>query len=100
MSFNTYLKRVAGGLGMRELRAILDRQFSQLRAEKASIENGIQEINRRLAVLDEMKGWNLITEPTDAAEFTATNQMEFDSEESMNESSPLIRYSREWTVGL
>ncbi len=85
---------------MRELVAILDQQLSQLEAEKGSIEDGIQEINRRLAVLDEVEGWNLSTEPDDAAEFTETNQMEFDSEESMNGSSPLIRYSREYTVGL
>ncbi len=82
---------------MRE-RAILDQQLSQLESEKESIEDGIKEINRRLAVLDEVEGWN--TELDDAAEFTATDQMEFDSEESMNGSSPLIRYSREWTAGL
>ena len=35
------------------------------------------------------------TEPGDAAEFTASDQMEFDPEESMNGlESPLIRYSR------
>ncbi len=78
---------------MRE-RAILGQQLSQLEAEKGSIEDGIQEINRRLAVLDEVEGWNLSIEPADAAEFTATDQMEFDSEESMNGSSPLISYSR------
>ncbi len=57
---------------MREQMAILDQQLSQLEAEKASIEDGIQEINRRLAVLDEVEGWNLSIEPADAAEFTAT----------------------------
>ncbi len=76
---------------MRE-RAILNQQLSQLEAEKESIEDGIQEINRRLAVLDEVEGWNLISEPDD--EFTATDQMELDSEEGMNGSSPLISYSR------
>ena len=65
--------------------------MSQLEAEKRFIEDGIQELNRRLAVLDEVEGWNLITEP---AEPTATDQMEFDSEESINGSSPLISYSR------
>ncbi len=84
---------------MRE-RAILGQQLSQLEAEKGFIEDGIQEINRRLAVLGEVEGWNLLTEPADAAEFTATHQMEFDSEESMNGSGPLISYSREWTAGL
>ena len=85
---------------MREQRAILGQQLSQLEAEKRFIEDGIQELNRRLAVLGEVEGWNLITEPAGAAEFTATNQMEFDSEEGMNGSSPLIHYSREWTAGL
>ncbi len=84
---------------MRE-RAILGQQLSQLEAEKRFIEDGIQEIKRRLTVLDEIEGWNLITEPDDAAEFTATDQMEFDSEESMNGSSPPISYSRGWTAGL
>ena len=85
---------------MRE-RAILDQQLSQLEAEKGSIEDGIKEINRRLAVLEEVEGWNLSTEPEDAADDTVTDQMEFDSEESMNGSgSPPIRYSREWTAGL
>ncbi len=66
---------------MRERRQILDQQLSQLEAEKASIEDGIKEIHRRLAVLDEVEGWNMSTEPDDA--FTVTDQMEFDSEESI-----------------
>ncbi len=78
---------------MRELMAILDQQLSQLEAEKASIEDGIQEINRRLAVLDEVEGWNLLTEPDDAADCTETNQMEFDSEESI-ESDESIEWVR------
>ncbi len=68
---------------MRERRLFLDQQLSQLEAEKASIEDGIQEINRRLAVLSEVEGWNLSTEPEDAANDTVTDQMEFDSEESI-----------------
>ncbi len=80
---------------MRERRLILEQQLSQLEAERESIGEAILEINRRLAVLGEVEGWNLLTEPNDAAEFTATDQMEFDSEESMNGSgSPSIRYSR------
>ncbi len=79
---------------MRERRLILEQQLSQLGAERDSIGEAILEINRRLAVVDEVEGWNLLTEPDDAAEFTATDQMEFDSEESMNGSSPLISYSR------
>jgi len=67
---------------MRE-RAILDQQLSQLESEKESIEDGIQEIKRRLAVLDEVEGWNLLTEPDDAADYNVTDQMEFDSEESI-----------------
>ena len=85
---------------MRE-RGILGQQLSQLEAEKRFIEDGFKEINRRLAVLDEVEGWNMSTEPGDAADYTATDQMEVDSEESMNGSgSPPIRYSREWTAGL
>ncbi len=68
---------------MRERRQILDQQLSQLEAEKGSIEDGVQEIHRRLAVLDEVEGWNLSTEPDDAADYTETDQMEFDSEESI-----------------
>ena len=85
---------------MRERRLILEQQLSQLEAEGESIGEAILEINRRLAVLDEVEGWNLITEPAGAAEFTATDQMEFDSEESMNGSGPLVSDSREWTAGL
>ena len=32
-------------------------------------------------MLDEVEGWNLISEPDDAADYTATDQMEFDSKE-------------------
>ncbi|MCH8745238.1 MAG: hypothetical protein IIB31_06285 [Chloroflexi bacterium] len=66
---------------MRELVAILERQLSQLEAEKGLIEGAILEINRRLAVLDEVEGWNMLTEPNDAADYTITDQMEFNSEE-------------------
>ncbi len=77
---------------MRERRLILEQQMSQPEAERESIGEAILEINRRLAVVDEVEGWNLIAEPDD--EFTATDQMEFDSEEGMNGSGPLISYSR------
>jgi len=83
MSFNRYLKRVSGGLDMKERMAILAQELSQLEAEKASIEDGNQEINRRLALLDEVEGWNLLTDPDDAADDAVTNQMEFASEESI-----------------
>jgi len=80
---------------MREQRLILNRQLSQLEAEKGSIEDGIREINRRLAVVDEVEAWNLFIEPDDATEITETNQMDFDSEESLNGSgSQPICYGR------
>ncbi len=65
---------------MRERMAILDWQQRQLESERRSVVSGIQEINRRLAVVDEVEEWNLLTEPDDAA---VTDQMEFDSEESI-----------------
>ena len=81
---------------MRDRRLILEQQLSQLEAEKRSIEDGIQEISRRLAVLGEIEGWNLITAPDNVADYTATVQGEHDIEVgSLNGSeSPPIRYSR------
>ncbi len=77
---------------MRERRLILEQQLSQLEAEKRSIEDGIQEINRRLAVLGEIEGWNLLTEPADD---TATDQVEHDIEVgSLNGSGTPVHYSR------
>ena len=60
---------------MRELVAILERQLSQLESEKGLIEGAILEINRRFAVLREVEGWNLLTEPDDAADNTVTGQL-------------------------
>ncbi len=34
-------------------------------------------------MVDEVEEWNLSTEPDDAADYTVTDQMEFDSEESI-----------------
>ena len=65
---------------MRERMAILDWQQRQLETERRFVVSGIQEINRRLAVVDEVEEWNLLTEPDDAA---VTDQKEFDSEESI-----------------
>ena len=65
---------------MRERMAILDWQQRQLEVERRSVVSGIQEINRRLAVVDEVEEWNLLTRPDDPA---VTDQMEFDSEESI-----------------
>jgi len=77
---------------MEQRKRILDQWLSRLEAERELIEGAILEINRRLAVPGEVEEWNLISEPDD--EFTATDQTEFDSEESMNGSGPLISYSR------
>ena len=78
---------------MRERMAILDQRLSQLEAEKRSIEDGIKEINRRLVVLNEIEEWNLLTEPDDAADYTATDQVEHEAEVgSLNGSgSPISR---------
>ncbi len=61
---------------MRERKRILDQWLSRLEAEMELIEGAILEINRRLAVPGEVEGRN-------AADYTATHQMEFDSEESI-----------------
>lgn len=34
-------------------------------------------------MLDEVEGWNLLTEPDDAADYTPTDQVESDCEESI-----------------
>ncbi len=74
---------------MREKKRILDQWLSRLEAEKGLIEGAILEINRRLAVPGGVEEWN-------AADYTATDQMEHDIEVgSLNGSgSPPIRYSR------
>ncbi len=79
---------------MRELRAILEQQLSQLQAEKASIEEAILEINRRLAMLDEIQSWKLLPEQEDTAENPATDQLENDAEEEIEWREPVIRFSR------
>ena len=61
---------------MRERKRILDQWLSSLEAERGLIESAILEINRRLAVPGEVEGWT-------AADYTATDQMEFYSEESI-----------------
>ncbi len=61
---------------MRERKRILDQWLSRLEAEKGLIEGAILEINRRLAAPGGVEEWN-------AADYTATDQMEFDSEESI-----------------
>jgi len=57
---------------MRERKRILDQWLRRLEAEKGLIEGAILEINRRLAVPGEVEGWN-------PADYTSTDQMEFDS---------------------
>ena len=81
---------------MTEERLILDQQLSHFEAEKRSVGDRIQEVNRRLAVLDEVDGWKLKTpEQEDSAEYPATDQMENDAEEEIEwASEPVIRYSR------
>ncbi len=78
---------------MRERRLILEQQLSQLEAERESIGEAILEINRRLAVVDEVEGWNLLTELDDA--FTITDRWSMTPKKVLNGlGSPLIRYSR------
>jgi len=61
---------------MRERKRILDQWLSILEAEKGLIEGAILEINRRLAVPGEVEEWN-------AADYTVTDQLEFDSAENI-----------------
>ncbi len=61
---------------MRERKRILDQWLSRLEAEKGLIEGAILEINRRLVVPGEVEEWN-------AADYTVTDQLEFDSAESI-----------------
>ena len=80
---------------MKERRLILDQQLRQFEAEKASIAEAILEINRRLAVLDEVDAWNLLPEQEDTAGYPATDQLENDAElENEWVREPVIRYSR------
>ncbi len=79
---------------MREKRLILDQQLSQLEADKESIAEAIIEINRRLAMLDEIQSWKLLPEQEDTAENPATDQLENDAEEEIEWREPVIRYSR------
>ncbi len=61
---------------MRERKRILDQWLSRLEAGSGLIESAILEINRRLAMPGEVEEWN-------AADYTSTDQMEFNSEESI-----------------
>ncbi len=61
---------------MRERKRILDQWLSRLEAEKGLIEGAILEIKGRLAVPGEVEGRN-------AADYTLTDQMEFDPKESI-----------------
>jgi len=80
---------------MTEERLILDQQLSHFEAEKRSIGDRIQEINRRLAVLDEVDGWNLTPEQEETAENPAPDQLENDANlEIEGDWEPVIRYSR------
>ncbi len=80
---------------MTEERLILDQQLSHFEAGKRSIGDRIQEVNRRLAVLDEVDGWKLRTpKQEDFAENPATDQLENYAEEEIEWREPVIRYSR------
>ncbi len=80
---------------MRERRLILDQQLSQFEAEKESIAEAILEINRRLAMLDEIQSWNLSPEQEETVENPATDQLENDAEfENEWVREPVIRYSK------
>ncbi len=80
---------------MKERRLILDQQLSQFEAEKGSIAEAILEINRRLAMLDEIQSWKLLPEQEETAENSATDQLENDAElENEWGREPVIRYSR------
>jgi len=79
---------------MRERRLILDQQLSQLEADKESIAEAILEINRRLAMLDEIQSWKLLPEQEETAENPATDQLENDAEEEIEWREPVIHYSR------
>ncbi len=67
---------------MREKKRILDQWLSRLEAEKGLIEDAILEINRRLAMPGEVEERN-------AADYIATDQMEFDSAESIGVREPV-----------
>ncbi len=79
---------------MRERRLILDQQLSQLEADKESIAEAILEINRRLAMLDEIQSWKLLPDQEETAENPTADQLENDAEEEIEWREPVIRYSR------
>jgi len=79
---------------MKERRLILDQQFSQLEADKESIAEAIIEINRRLAMLDEIQSWKLLPEQEETAENPATDQLENNAEEEIEWREPVVHYSR------
>ena len=80
---------------MKERRLILDQQLSQFEAEKGSIAEAILEINRRLAMLDEIQSWKLLPEQEETAENPATDQLENDAElENEWVREPVVSYSR------
>ncbi len=81
---------------MTEERLILDQQLRQFEAEKRSIGDRIQEVNRRLALLDEVDGWKLKKpKQEDSAEYPAIDQMETDADlENEWVREPVISYSR------
>ena len=80
---------------MKEVRLILDQQLRQFEAEKGSIAEANLEINRRLALLDEIQSWNLLPEQEETAEDPGTDQLENEAElENEWVREPVISYSR------
>ncbi len=64
--------------------------MSHLEAEKGLIDAAIQEVYRRLEVLDEIQSWNLSTEQEDNVESPATDQLE-------NDAGLEIEWASTWT---
>ena len=76
---------------MREERLILDQQLSHLEAEKGLVEAAIQEVYRRLEMLDEIQSWNLLPEQEDNVGSPATDLSENDAELEIEWASTWIR---------
>ena len=77
---------------MNDLLLVLERQLSQLEFDKSSLEEAILEIYRRMEVLNKVDSWNPVNEQDTTAEYTATDQIEYDPEEDIEwiRASPAI----------
>lgn len=54
---------------MTERHLILHRHLSQLEVDKAGIEHAINEIHRRLALLDEVESWGLLVNEGESSDW-------------------------------